>query len=99
MHVDHGAGPVVTHALGRCLGPKPDPVVILRPAAGADAGLLSGYAPTWDVYAVIGTGLELAAVQAAFAFALKLGEPLAVEDFVALLPTQPAVHWSLGCEL
>ena len=53
----------------------------------------------WLCHIVIGTGIELGAVQDALAQFLKLGEPLAVEDFLALLPNQPAVRWSPGPQL
>jgi hypothetical protein len=95
----HGTVPGIDHDSGMRWGPNRDQRVSIRVEAGANAGLLYAYDPAWDEYAVIGMGVELAAVQDAFACAVKLGEPLAVEDFVALLPTQPAVHWSLGREL
>jgi hypothetical protein len=95
----HGTVPGIDHDFGMRWGHSRDQRVSLRLEFGASAGLLYAFDPTWDEYAVIGTGLELAPVQAAFACALKLGEPLAVEDFVALLPPQPAVRCAPGPQL
>ena len=92
----HGTVPGIDHDFGMRWGPNRDQRVSLRLEAGVNACLLYVYDPTWDEYSVIGTGFELSAVQDAFACALKLGEPLAVEYFVALLPNRLADRWSSG---
>ena len=95
----HGAVPGIDHDFGMRWGSNRDQRVSLRVEFGADAGLLYVYDPTWDEYAVLGTGFRLAAVQDAFARALQLGEHPSVEAFVALLPKVSAVRPAPGPEL
>ena len=95
----HTAARGIDHDFGSRWGPNGDQRVSLRVEVGATTGLLYVYDPTWDEYAVLGTDLRQAAVQDAFARAPRLGEHVAVEDFVALLPHVPAVRACLGLEL
>jgi hypothetical protein len=88
----YGAVPGIDHDFGRRWGSNRDQRVSLRVEFGADAGLLYVYDPTWDEYAVLGTGLRLAAVENAFARSPRLGEHPSVEDFIALLPKVSAVR-------
>ena len=95
----YGAVPGIDHDFGARWGSNDDQRVSLRVDFDDEAGLLYVYDPTWDEYAVIVTDVPLAAVQDAFARALHLGEHVAVEDFVALLPRAPEVCPSLWPEL
>ena len=95
----YGAVPGIDHDFGARWGYNGDQRVSLHTEVGTDAGLLYVYDPTWDEYAVIGTHVPLVAVENAFARALQLGEHMAVEDFVALLPHVSAARPSSGPEL
>jgi hypothetical protein len=88
----HGAVPGIDHDFGTSWGPNGDQRVSLRVEVGADAGLLAVYDPTWDEYAVLGSDVPLIEVEDAFGRALPLGEQVAVEEFVALLPNLSAVR-------
>ena len=94
-----GTTPGIDHDFGMRWGLNRDQRVSLRVELGCEEGLLYVYDPTWDEYAVIGSGVPLAAVKDTFARALQFGEHLAVEDFVALLPHMSAVRPSPGPEL
>jgi hypothetical protein len=89
----------IEHDFGTRWGSNGDQRVSLRVEVGGDAGLLYVYDPTWDEYAVLGTQVPLASVENAFGHAQRLGDHLAVEDFVALLPNVPAARPSPGLEL
>lgn len=95
----YGSIPGIDHDFGMRWGANRDQRVTLRVELSCDQGLLYTYDPTWDEYAVIGTGVPLAAVKEAFARAVHLGEHVAVEDFIALLPNVPPVRLNLGPEL
>jgi hypothetical protein len=82
----HGALPGIDHEFGTRWGSNDDQRVSLRLEVGSDTGLLYVYDPTWDEYAVLGTGLRLAAVENAFGRSPQLGEHPSVEAFVTLLP-------------
>jgi hypothetical protein len=94
-----GAVPGIDHDLGTSWGPNGDQRVSLRIELGGEAGLLYVHDPTWDEYAVLGSDVPLTAVEDAFGRALRLGEQVAVEDFVALLPNVVAVRLSGRPEL
>jgi hypothetical protein len=80
-------------------GSNDDQRVSLRLEDGDETGLLYVYDPTWDEYAVLGTGLRLAVVENAFARSPQLGEHPTVEAFVTLLPKVSAVRPTPGHEL
>lgn len=88
----HAAAPGIDHHFGTRWGSNGDQRVSLRVEVGATAGLLYVYDATWDEYAILGSDLQLAAVQDAFARAPRLGEHVAVDDFAALLPRVSAVR-------
>jgi hypothetical protein len=88
----YGAVPGIDHDFGTSWGPNGDQRVSLRAEVGADAGLLAVYDPTWDEYAVLGSDVPLILVEDAFGRAQRLGEQVAVEEFVALLPKLSAVR-------
>ena len=88
----HRAVPGIDHDFGTGWGPNGDQRVSLRVEVGAEAGLLYVYDPTWDEYAVLGSDVSLIAVEDAFGRALRLGEQVAAENFVALLTNLPAVR-------
>ena len=95
----YGSLPGIDHDFGRRWGSNRDQRISLRVEPGCGEGLLYVYDPTWDEYAVIGTDVPLAAVKDAFARALQVGDQLALQDFVSLVPDLPTVRTSPGPEL
>ena len=95
----YGSVPGIDHDFGMRWGSNRDQRVSLRVELGGDEGLLYAYDPTWDEYAVIGTDVPLAAVKDAFARALQVGDQLALQDFVSLVPDLPTVRMSAEPEL
>jgi hypothetical protein len=95
----YGAVQGIEQDFGTCWGPNGDQQVSLRVRVGGDAGLLYVHDPTWNEYAVLGSGIPLAAVENACAHVPQFGEHPSVENLVALLPHMPASRPSPGPEL
>jgi hypothetical protein len=95
----HGTVPSIDHDFGSSWGSNGDQRVNLRLEVGANTGLLYVYDPTWDEYAVLGTFVQLVAVEHAVARARQFDDHPTVEKFQGLAPNVGVVRVPLGPEL
>lgn len=89
----------IDYDFGTRWGPNGDQLVSLRLEVGANTGLLYVYDPTWDEYAVLGTFVQLVAVEHAVARARQFDDHPTVEKFQELAPNVGVGRVPLGPEL